>query len=99
MPNEAVNPITNTLAKLRQVLASLSHNGVSHLPTGWRDDCNDARRELATQSLFALSDAVKALLKVVLSAQPLPKDTRIARSQMRLAALTQLHQDAHVTLA
>ena len=98
LPDEAVDPISNALAKLRQVLATLLHHGVSQLPTRWRDDCNQVGRQLAAQSLFALADALKTLLEATLSAQALPKGACLAPALMKLAALAQLHQDAQVVM-
>ena len=98
LPDEAVDPISNALAKLQQVLATLLHHGVSQLPTSWRDDCNQVGRQLAAQSLFALADALKTLLEATLSAQALPKGACLAPALMKLAALAQLHQDAQVVM-
>ncbi|MBK7053076.1 MAG: hypothetical protein IPH54_21735 [Rhodoferax sp.] len=98
LPDEAVDPISNALAKLQQVLATLLHHGVSQLPTRWRDDCNQVGRQLAAQSLFALADALKTLLEATLSAQALPKGACLAPALMKLAALAQLHQDAQVVM-
>lgn len=98
LSDEAGEPIAHALAKLRQVLATLLHHGVPQLPATWPDDCNRVARLLAAQSLFALADALKALLEATRSAQALPKGACLAPALMQLAALTQLHEDAQVVL-
>ena len=50
------------------------------------------------RNLFALADALQALLEATLSAQALPKGACLAPALMKLAALAQLHQDAQVVM-
>ncbi|MES2946604.1 MAG: hypothetical protein V4772_27375 [Pseudomonadota bacterium] len=98
LPDETSDPLAKALSSLREVLASLLHHGLTQLPAGWKTDCKQTVRQLATQSLFTLADALKTLLEATLSAQAMPKGACLAPALMKLAALAQLHEDARVVV-
>ena len=96
VPGEALDPISIALRALRDVLAALLHHGTAQLPLSWQQDCAQAVRGLAGQSLHTLARQLQTLGEAALAARANPANVSVASLLLDLAALAQLHEDAQV---
>jgi len=82
------------LSQLRELLATLLHHGVRHLPRSWPADATTLVAKLRHSSLHALEQRLRELAREITATFQAGPQHGLAGPLLELAALLQLHEDA-----